>query len=164
MKKCLICLKHQHWNNGLRCSTLFQECIKVLFNGNKQSNDFEKKTNSEWLNANKLISNVNKTKCIWINRNVVDNVSLQENKIGNEVFERVLILQDLGIVIDHRLNFEEQVTNYTKKAASKTNTFYRLAQKLPFDTKKTVYNSFALAQFQYCSTVWTSGVIKKRLS
>lgn len=41
-----------------------------------------------------------------------------------------------------------------KKVASKTNFLYRIAEKLPFETKKIVFNTIILSHFQYCSTIY----------
>lgn len=60
----------------MNCIVKVQELVVELCFMRILNQDLEK--NSKCLNANKLILNVKNTKCLWKNRNVVENVSLQE--------------------------------------------------------------------------------------
>lgn len=75
-------------------------------------------------------------------------------KIGTETIERVHVIKYLGILMDDKLNFDEQARQCTAKASSKVNFLYRISKKLPTETKKIVYNSIIKPQFDYCSTVY----------
>lgn len=75
-------------------------------------------------------------------------------KIGNKVIEKVTKIKYLGIILDSKLSFEEQTLICAKKAASKVNFLSRISNKLTVDTKKLVYNSIILPQFDYCSTIY----------
>lgn len=109
---------------------------------------------NNWLNSNKLTLNVNKTKWMLVNRNDTADTNLPVVKIENEIIEKVSTIKYLGIQIDDKLSFKEQVTICNRKAACKTNMLYRISKKLTFDTRKVIYNSFIQPQFQYCSTIY----------
>lgn len=72
----------------------------------------------KWLNACELITNVRKIKHLWMNGNVAENIILHDIKLGNKVIEKVSASLNLGIVIDDKPNFKEQVSNCAKKTAS----------------------------------------------
>lgn len=88
-----------------------------------------------------------------LTRNNLENETIPEIKIDNDVIDRVDEMQYLGVIIDSELSLKEQVRNCTRKAAVKTNLLYRISKNLTFDTKKIIYNSIALPSFHYCSTL-----------
>lgn len=70
----------------------------------------------EWFNFKKLKLNVDKTDWMMITKD--DNIrsnNQYEIKIGTEIIKRVNSMKYLGILIDEKLNFAEQVKMCTKK-------------------------------------------------
>lgn len=74
--------------------------------------------------------------------------------IGNEKINRVDSVKYLGVVIDKKLTFNELANICIKKSASKTNLLYRISKKLTFPTKKFMFYSIVLPNFQYYSTLY----------
>ncbi len=60
----------------------------------------------------------------------------------------------LGITIDDQLRFNKHVDILCKKAARQLNVMYRFKGIFKFKEKETVYNTFILANFNYCPIVW----------
>lgn len=108
-----------------------------------------------WLNARKLMLNIDKTKWMLIARSKIEG-KLPEVKIDNIVIERVSQMKYLGIVIVEKIKFEQQVNICMKKTAGKVNFLSRISKNMTFDTRKIIYNTIVLPQFEYCSTIYFS--------
>lgn len=93
-----------------------------------------------WLNEKRLMLNIDKTKWMLIARGK-PKCKLIDVKIANNNIERVSQMKYLGIILDDKLCFEQQVKNCMKKTASKVNFLSRISKKLPFDTEKIIYNT-----------------------
>lgn len=59
--------------------------------------------------------------------------------INDQEIERVHKIKYLGVIINEKLNVNDQVEKCISKAAQKVNMLKRMSNKLTFDTKKIVY-------------------------
>lgn len=109
----------------------------------------------KWLNMNKLKLNTEKTKWMLINRKG-PNHTCDRIQIGKEKIEKVKQIKYLGVIIDDKLTFNQQIEATIKKVASKTNFMSRIKKKLTFETKKIIYNSIILPSLDFCSTIYMS--------
>lgn len=71
----------------------------------------------------------------------------------------VKILRDtqvklLGLTIDDRLKFDVQVNNICTKASKQLNVLNRFKHVFNVSEKTIIYNTFVLANFNYCPVVW----------
>lgn len=107
----------------------------------------------EWLNANKLILNVNKTKWMLISKNC-NNIQTNNVQINGINIERVHSIKYLGIQIDEKLKFDNQIMELVKKTAPKINMLKRISNKLTFETRKMIYFSIIATNFEYCATLY----------
>lgn len=105
----------------------------------------------EWLSANKLKLNINKTKCMYINKS--GTTSDIDVKINGEKIEVVRNIKYLGVIIDDQLRFDENAKYVNKKVASKIFLFGRIAKNLTFSARHKVYQSIILPHFQYCASL-----------
>ena len=82
---------------------------------------------SEWLSQNKLTLNAKKTKCILFGTpamlSVASPLSLSHN---NTDIERVSSFKYLGVAVDCELNFQEHLSELTKKIASRIGALGRI--------------------------------------
>lgn len=76
-----------------------------------------------WSNEKKLLLNIDKTKLMLIEKRKIK-CQIPQVKIANTVIERVSQMKYLGIMIDDKLCFDEQVKICMKKTASKV-IFFR---------------------------------------
>ena len=60
----------------------------------------------------------------------------------------------LGVIIDNRLTFTEHISRCCKKAARQLNALSRIAKYLDMKSKKLIFNSFIMSNFNYCPLVW----------
>ena len=60
----------------------------------------------------------------------------------------------LGITIDERLKFDEQVNNMCQRASKQLKVMYRFKQVFKEKEKKIMYNTFIMSNFNFCPIVW----------
>ena len=60
----------------------------------------------------------------------------------------------LGIIIDWKQNFNDHVKHICSKANARVKALYRLRSILSLQQKLVLFNSFLLASFNYCPTIW----------
>jgi hypothetical protein len=105
-----------------------------------------------WLKNNKLKVNATKTKAMIIeNRNVnLNNIKLY---IDNTKIELVNSFKYLGVIIDHKLKFNDHAEYIIKKIAKKVGVLGRLRNSLSKMAKICIYNAIVRPHFNYCATV-----------
>ena len=114
----------------------------------------ELKKIENWFNANKLKTNVLKSKWMLIGKDTGNNLNLLNIQMENQIIERVKVMKYLGFEIDEKLDFNVQINSITKKLASKINVLYRIRDQITFDIRKIVYNSIIQPHYDYCSTLY----------
>ena len=60
----------------------------------------------------------------------------------------------LGVTIDDNLNFNEHISVCCTKAARQLNALSRIAKYLDVRSRRTIYNSVIMSNFNYCPLVW----------
>ena len=60
----------------------------------------------------------------------------------------------LGVTIDHKLCFSQHISACCKKAARQLNALARISKHLNINSRRTIYNSFIMSNFNYCPLVW----------
>ena len=63
-------------------------------------------------------------------------------------------LKLLGIQIDHKLNFEEHISNICKKVSLKIHALARISQYMSVDKLRMIMKAFIESQFGYCPLIW----------
>lgn len=101
---------------------------------------------------NKLKLNIGKTKVMIITNKTCD-TSVLEIFMGGERLEIVNEIKYLGVVIDHKLNFEKNVNNVCKKLGQKLNVISRLRNELNCQQKLGLYKSIIQPHLNYCSSM-----------
>ena len=82
------------------------------------------------------------------------NYTNERIQISNEDIQIVPSVKLLGITIDDRLNFNEQISSICKSAANQLNALVRLKTFLGSNEREVLVNSFVLSNFNYCLLVW----------
>jgi hypothetical protein len=60
----------------------------------------------------------------------------------------------LGVIIDRKLHFDDNLSDICKRAANLIKSLLRLPKVLSVECKLNIYNTFIMANFAYCSLVW----------
>ena len=109
---------------------------------------------SNWLIANKLSLNVDKSKLLMFNvsnKKSYDNINLH---INGEVLEECDYAKYLGIIIDKKMSWEPQIYSTNRKIAKSIGILSKLRHYVPESVLKTFYNSFIQSQIDYGLILW----------
>ena len=79
---------------------------------------------------------------------------LRSFTLANNSIECEEAVRLLGVDLDYKLNFNEQVTRICQKVSSQLNVLQRLSKFLSVDTRLLVFKSFIRSNFSHCPTVW----------
>ena len=103
---------------------------------------------SQWLTANKLTLNFDKSNYLLINigGRAVKDLNVHLNDIS---LSRVSSTKILGLVFDERLNFEEHCKRVSIKVKQKTGLLSRIGRFLPNTTLNMVYKALILPHIDY---------------
>ena len=142
----------------------------TLYKSYNKNTDISQQTNNElysinnWLLANKLYLNVNKTKYMIINNR--DKPPDLDLKIGNSQIERCYEHKFLGVHIDDRLTFSTHTSKLSAKISRGLGVIRRMNQIVPKDVIRQLYYAFIYSNFTYAITTYGSTYQnqKKRLT
>ena len=112
----------------------------------------------EWLKANKLTLNADKTKYIVFgtNRQLTHKNDLNL-KVGNKKIERVSSMKYLGIILDENLSFTEHIKYIFNKSTKKLGILRRAREYLDQKTSILLFKSLIVPYLDYCDTVYMCG-------
>jgi len=106
----------------------------------------------EWFRKNFLQANPDKFQSIIFNRSNSCHEGFFDVSGSRVVHEKQVKL--LGVHIDFKLSFTEHVSAVCKKAGKHLNVLGRLSKTLNDEDKLTLFYSFILSHFNYCSAIW----------
>ena len=131
--------------------TAFANTISELINALETESEIA----IRWFNDNEMIVNPDKFQAIIINRKGNENLTNQHNLKFNqyEICSKNSVVL-LGIEIDDKLTFEKHTNNLVRKAAGQLNYLISKKYCLNQQSKKTLIQSFIMANFNYCPLVW----------
>ena len=131
--------------------TAFANTISELINALETESEIA----IRWFNDNEMIVNPDKFQAIIINRKGNENLTNQHNLKFNqyEICSKNSVVL-LGIEIDDKLTFENHTNNLVRKAAGQLNYLISKKYCLNQQSKKTLIQSFIMANFNYCPLVW----------
>ena len=75
-------------------------------------------------------------------------------KIGEAEIGCAETVKLLGVDIDDRLKFDEQISNICKKPSQKINVLKRIGKLLNFESRKTIYYAFIMSNFNFFPLIW----------
>ena len=109
----------------------------------------------EWLCANRLSLNVQKTECMIIcnyqKRGFLETTELNL-QVNNEALSQTDHCKYLGTTIDSNLNFKQHISDIILKCNKAIGVMKRCSNYIPSDTLKNLYNTLMLPHLDYCST------------
>ena len=109
---------------------------------------------NNWLRANKLYLNVNKTKYMIINnRDKPPDLNLM---IGNSNIERCNVHKFLGVHIDDRLNFGTHTDKLSAKISRGIGVIRKMNHIVPKEVLRQLYFAFIYSNFTYAITTYGS--------
>ena len=126
-------------NNLKTCLDVMKtECDKVL----------------EWLIANKLIINLNKTFImVFTNRKRQGNISID---INNHTIKEIDERKFLGIMLDNKLKWQSHIRHISNKISKSVAILRYLKFTFPKYILKTLYLTLVYPYLIYCNIIWGS--------
>ena len=103
-----------------------------------------------WFKENGMKANPDKYQAIVLGNNSQE-ISLKSGDINIPIKDQISLL---GVTLDSKLKFDAHVAIICRKVSSQVNALNRLKNILPLKTKQSLYRSFILPHFYYCSHVW----------
>ena len=109
---------------------------------------------SNWMKTNKICINYGKT-VFMIVTNKTLNTKFQI-QIDNSNIEEVKSAKYLGVIIDNKLNWKNQIDSVTKKLSTGCWAIAKLRPFVNLKTLKTIYYTLIYPHLQYCISSWGS--------
>lgn len=107
---------------------------------------------SEWCNFNKICVEASKSKYMLItNRLIINNIQV---KLSDVLLEEVTTFKYLGMMIDNKLKFQDQIDLVNVKLSRFCGITYRLSKRLNLSTAKNLYFACVHSTLIYCLVVW----------
>ena len=107
-----------------------------------------------WFRCNKLTLNLKKTEYVFFGGPKAKNAEGLGLSVGEEEVRRVEGVKFLGIWVDERLKWSEQVSKVKRKVSQLLGVLGRARAVLEGDSIRVLYNSLVLPHLQYCLMVW----------
>ena len=140
-------------------SSLYADDSTLIIQGNTKE-ELQDKANEQlagirnWLNANKVCLNLNKTSYMVIsNRNSIRQSEF-DIKIDNLPITRTESTKILGIILDDHLSFKQHINNVTIKVSKFLYILYKLRNHFPTKVAVSLYYSLVYPHLLYCITAW----------
>ena len=109
---------------------------------------------NQWLSANRLCLNVNKTTYMIVSdRAMIGDLDLS---VGGGAINRVLSHRFLGVVIDERLRFCDHINLICGKISRSIGIMRRLGTLVPARVIRSLFYSFVYSYASYAITAWGS--------
>lgn len=133
--------------------TLIYICTDDVNEGNRKLNETLDKIYNYFCKY-KMKLNVSKTKAMVISNN--DRGIERQNikiEIEGEAIEIVKQMKYFGLIIDDKLNMNENINYVCKKASKKIGLMNRIKHKLDIERKICIYKTIVAPHFDYCALI-----------
>ncbi len=122
---------------------VLMECLKI-----------DSQNALHWFRINFMEANPSKLQFMLL-KSITSNVPLPDFiEIESQQIERSSNVKLLGITVDDKLKFDIHINALCKKAVCQINVLYRFTGIFNVQEREKIYNTFILANFNYCPIVW----------
>lgn len=137
---------------------LFADDTTIFLKGNDVNElklilDRELSLLTEWLRANKLTLNIEKTSFMISHPLLTQTPKLVIN-IDELILKQVNEFKFLGITLDNTLKWKAHIDDVKSKLAKVTGVTYRIRDHVNSDSLKQIYLSLAYPHLLYCCALW----------
>jgi len=105
----------------------------------------------KWFKENQMQANPEKFQTMLVSRIESD---FSVKICGAEVKSQESV-EILGVVLDNKLKYDKMINEVCRRAGGQINILYRLRNKLDYDSRLQLYDSFFTSNMSYCQVVWT---------
>jgi hypothetical protein len=149
--------------NAVNCKTIMYADDTTLLCKAKYPDDLSTDLTSNlnhvanWLEANKLTLNVNKTKVmIFGTTHILDRFSNISLSYNNNVIEMVKEFKYLGVKFDSTMSWSSHVDYLANNVSKRIGIIKRVKHFLPHDTLIMLSNALVIPHFDYASPIWSN--------
>ena len=101
-----------------------------------------------WFQNNYLKANSGKSHLLTTSDNI-QHINVEGNQLSSSKSEELL-----GILIDHKLTFENHLLNIVQKVNQKLHALARISKYMPRKKLRIIMKAFVSSQFAYCPLIW----------
>ena len=127
-------------NTPYRTASTLDEVIKSL--------EHDSMMLFQWFSGDQINANISKCHLLVNKKNEVT-IRIGDTKIKNDEYEKLL-----GIKVDGKLNFNDDLNDIISNASRKVNALSRVMPYMNLSKKKKLVSSFFNSQFNYCPLIW----------
>jgi hypothetical protein len=113
---------------------------------------------ADWMNRNKLMVNVDKTKFMVFNKEVKLHLTYKDNPV-----EQVSQFKLLGCIIDEHLKWRPHIDHFSKKILKFQAMFHHIRHSLTNRAKLLLFNAFIMSTVK-CGLIFYKNAFKKHLT
>ena len=106
-----------------------------------------------WLNANRLSLNVDKTN-FMVFRPKVKNQECPNIQINGSEIKEVSSAKFLGVIIDNKMSWAEHINHISRKVLKSIDVIIKARKSFDNDTLLNLYSALILPHISYCIQVW----------
>ena len=145
---------------------LFADDTNVFCSG-ENMNDVIQMLNDElrnmsvWFKVNKLSLNVSKTNYMVFSNKWKHSYNTNEIKIDDILIEEVTVTKFLGVLIDNKLQWKEQIDSVCSKVSKNLSIIYRVRHILDTNSLFTLYCTLILPYLNYASEIWGNTYVSR---
>ena len=108
-------------------------------------------TASKWFKDCGMTLHLDKCKLFVLPESKSSDIKICIDDINVDTIDKVELL---GVIIDNKLHFKDNISKIAKKVGKQLDVLSRLKNILYFPSKMHIHKSFIMAHFTYCSSVW----------
>ncbi len=150
---------------------MFADDTSIILESDNKNNLLQETTREiknikDWLLANKLTLNLDKTKVMYYGKqNIIKDINNSIN-INNTILEQITNFKFLGVIIDNQLKWDHHVNLICSRIAKIIYIMKMLNKLLPISALRTIYVSLIQSHLHYGILAWYSTTNKnlKRLN
>ncbi len=107
-----------------------------------------------WFKINLMQANADKFQLMLLKSFSCKTVLPESITINDTVIKAEDHVKLLGITVDDSLKFDKHIDTICKNASRQINVMYRFRGIFGFKQREDIYNTFILANFNYCPVIW----------
>ena len=138
---------------------MYADDTNIFYSG-KSLTEIENSLNSDlttlsnWLSANKLSLNLNKTHSMLFTLNNRLKSYKPKIKINNSQIESINSTTFLGVIIDQNFSWSKHISHLTNKLSKAIGILKKASHAFNKSTLRMLYHSFLQPYFNYCILIW----------
>ena len=109
---------------------------------------------SDWMAANRLKLNADKTQVIWIGtRQQLTKIDIEQVNLRSATIPFSSAVRNLGVTVDNQLNMAEHISSLRRSCFFQLRQLRTIRLSLTFDATRTLVQAFVSSRLDYCNSL-----------